>query len=95
MIEPRGSRRGRRAAEALPGVQPDVVMVTARRNEGCLVTVPPLGQLKAENAAVEPQRPFQVSHLEVDVTDADLGVDGASSVVGGHGVIQGDSRQTE
>ena len=51
-----------------------MVVVAARRDERCLGAVP-LGQLEAEDAAVEPQRPLKVGHLQVDVTDADLGID--------------------
>ena len=76
MVQARGPRRRRRPAQALPGVQPDVVVVAARRDERRLRAVP-LGDLEAEDAAVEPQRPLQVGDLQVDVADADLGIDRA------------------
>jgi hypothetical protein len=53
--------------------QPDVVVVAARRHERRLRPVP-LRQLEAEDAAVEPQRPLQVGDLQVDVADANAGI---------------------
>jgi hypothetical protein len=58
-----------RPAQALPGFQPDVMVITARRNERRLSSLL-LGQLKAEDATVETQRPLQVGHLQMDVADA-------------------------
>ena len=51
-----------------------MVMVAAGRDEGGLGAVA-LGQLEAEHAAVEGERPLEVGHLEVDVADARAGVD--------------------
>jgi len=34
----------------------------------------PLRQFKAEDAAVKPNRPFQVRDLQVDVSNADAGM---------------------
>jgi len=61
VIQPRRSGR-RRSAQALPGVQPDVVMVAACRDERRLRVVP-LRQLEAEYVALNPQlrpRPLEV-----------------------------------
>lgn len=65
----------RAAAEAFPGVEADVVVVSARgekRGGGAEA----LHDFKAEDIAVETDRAFQIRHLEVDVADADAGVDG-------------------
>ena len=72
-VEPGG---GPRAALALPGVQPDVVVVAARRDERRLRAVP-LRQLETKDTAVERQRTFQVGDLQVDVADPGAGVDRA------------------
>src|SRR5204862_3322533 len=83
VIPPRRAGRRGRAAVALPGVQPDVVVVPAGGNERRL-PAPPLLDLEPEDAAVEGERPLQVADLEVDVPDADGRVDRARGV--GHGV---------
>src|SRR5581483_4563023 len=69
VVEAGGAGRRRRAAEALPGVEADVVMISAGRNERGLAPAP-LHQLEAEDAAIERQRALEVRHLEVHVTDA-------------------------
>ena len=58
----------------LPGVEADVVVVAAGRDEGGLVA-DPLLQLEAEHAAVELERAVEVGHFEVDVADVDAGID--------------------
>jgi len=63
------------AATAFPGVKADVMMVTTCGNEGCLGTVA-LGEFETEDAAVEGKGALQVRHLEMNVADADGGVDG-------------------
>src|SRR5258708_29764261 len=75
MVEPRRAGRRRRAAQALPGVQPDVMVISARRDEGRALAEA-LGQLEAEHAAIESQRPLDLRDLEVYVADANLGIDG-------------------
>jgi len=52
-----------------------MVMVAAGRDERGL-GAEALHELEAEHAAVEVQRTRQVGDLQVDVTDADAGVDG-------------------
>ena len=44
-----------------------------------------LCDLEAQDAAAEPQRALQVGDLQVDVADADLGINRAGRVVLGHG----------
>jgi hypothetical protein len=73
VVQARRSRRRRRTTQALPGVETDVVMIAARRHEGSLRPVP-LRQLKAKDSAVKPECPLQVGDLQMDVTDADLGI---------------------
>jgi hypothetical protein len=58
----------------VPGVEADVVVVAAGRNEGRLVAEPLL-QLEAEHAAVELERPVEVGDFQVDVADVDTGID--------------------
>ena len=68
MVEAGRPARRRRAAARLPGVQADVVVVAAGRDEGGLVAEP-AGELEAEHAVVERQRAVEVGDLEVDVAD--------------------------
>src|SRR5665213_288508 len=75
VIEPRRSRRRRTAAFALPGVQADVVMIAAGRNEGRLQT-PALHQFEAEHAAIKSERALEVGDLEMNMPDAGAGDDG-------------------
>jgi hypothetical protein len=63
-------RRGRRAAAALPGVEPDVVMVAAGADEG-RGRAHLLHQLETEDATVEPEGPVEIGDLQMDVPDAD------------------------
>src|SRR5580704_7238110 len=74
MVKPGGAGRRRRAAAALPGVEPDMVVVAAGRDEGG--AGPAGGQREAEHAAIEIERPLQVGDFEVDVADLDPVVDG-------------------
>src|SRR5207244_8213121 len=67
------ARRWRRALR-LPGVQPDVMVVAAGRDEGGLV-FPTLLQLEAEHADVEVERAVEIRHLEVYVADVHAWVD--------------------
>ena len=75
VVEPGVALRRRRAAEALPGVEADVVVVAAGREEGGLVAVLLL-QLEAEHAGVEGDRPVEVGDLQVDMPDPGSGRDG-------------------
>jgi hypothetical protein len=65
-----GAARGRvRSASTLPRIQCDVVMIPASREEGGL-RAPPLRDFEAEHAAVECERPLEIRHLQVNVTDS-------------------------
>jgi hypothetical protein len=74
-----GAARRGFATAAFPGVEADVMMVSTRRDEGGLGAVA-LGELETEDAAVEGEGALQVGHLEVDVADADGGVDGGAHI---------------
>ena len=54
-----------------------MVVVAAGRDEGGAGAAG--GHLEAQHAAVEIERPLQVGDLQVDVADADAGVDGRGS----------------
>src|SRR5689334_4654118 len=65
--------RWRRSAAAFPRVEPEVMMITACRNEG---RPGPAGcERKTQHTAVEIERPLQIRDLEVHVTDPDPRVD--------------------
>jgi hypothetical protein len=51
------------------------MMVATRGDKRCLRTVA-LRELKAEHAAVKRQRPLQIGHFQMNVADADSGMDG-------------------
>ena len=75
VIQTRCARRRRRTARALPRVQPDVMMITARRQKHRLLPVT-LHHLEAQHIAPEAKRTFELGHLQMHVPDADAGVDG-------------------
>ena len=75
MVKARGAGRRRGATQALPGVQADVVVVAAGGQERGGITEA-RGHLEAEHVAVKTQGAFQVGHLEVNVAEAGLGMDG-------------------
>jgi hypothetical protein len=56
------------AAFALPGVEADVVMIAARRNERRAVAHP-LHHLEAEHAAIEAERAVEIGDLEMNMPD--------------------------
>src|ERR1700709_2786256 len=66
--QPGGAGRRWMAALALPGVQPDVVVITARRNECRLVAVT-LHDLEAEHAAIKSQRAVEIGDFEMNMPD--------------------------
>src|SRR3954462_1102897 len=75
VIEPGRARRWRRAAFALPGVEPDVVVIAAGRDEG-RAGAHALHQLETEHAAIEAERAIEIGDLEVNVADPGAGGDG-------------------
>ncbi len=60
---------------AFPGVETNVVVISARRNEGCVAAVA-LGQLETEHAAVKPERTLKIRDLQVHMAYARAGVHG-------------------
>ena len=73
--QPGGARRRRMAAFALPGVEADVVVIAAGRDER-RAGAHPLHQLEAEHAAIEAERAIEIGDLEMDMPDPGAGDDG-------------------
>src|SRR5215217_5748093 len=69
VIEPGRPRRWRDSALALPGIEPDVVMISTGREKRGLVTEAS-DELETETASIEVDRAIEISHLEVDMADA-------------------------
>src|SRR4051794_36155988 len=74
VIEPGRAGRRRAPAKALERVQPDVVVVAARGQEGQLIT-DAAGDAEAEHVAVEGERAVEVRHLQVHMADLGAGID--------------------
>lgn len=74
VVESGRAGRGRTAAAAFPGVESDVVVVAAGGNERGL-RAEALGDFEPEHTAVEGKGSVEVGDLEVDVTDADGGME--------------------
>ena len=81
MIEAGRARWRRLAAVALPGVEPDVVVITASRDERCRVSHA-LHQLEAEDSTIEIQRALEIRHLQVHMTNARAGRNASSRSAG-------------
>ena len=58
---------------ALPGVEPDVMMIAAGGNERRAAH--PLHQLETEHAAIEVQRAIEIGDFEMHMADANAGID--------------------
>lgn len=74
MEEARRAGRRRLAALALPRVQPDVMVVSARREKYRLGAIL-LRHLEAKNSAIEGQGAVKIGHFQVDVSYAYAGID--------------------
>jgi hypothetical protein len=70
VIEAGGAGGGWTAAEGLPGVEADVMVVAAGGEEGCGVSEAG-GDVKAEDAVVEVEGALEVGDLEMDVAYLD------------------------
>src|SRR5215207_5086541 len=79
VIEPGRPRRRRGAALALPGIEPNVVVIPTCREKGGLIAEAG-DELEPETASIEVDRAIEISHLEVDMTDVGTGRDGGLSV---------------
>ena len=74
MIETGGSGCGRLAVAAFPGVEPDVVMISAGGDKGS-GRAKALHELKAEHTTVKVESTIQVRDLEMNVAYASAGGD--------------------
>src|SRR4051812_20114104 len=63
-----GAGRRRMAAFAFPGVQPDVMVIAAGRNEGSLVTHA-LHHLETKYAAIESHGAIEIGHFQMNMPD--------------------------
>src|SRR4029453_15263819 len=57
-----------RPIAAFPGIEPNVMMITARGNKRCFFAKA-LCELEPKNAAVKIERPLQISHLQMHMPD--------------------------
>ena len=73
--QPGGARRRRMAAFAFPGVEADVVVIAAGRNER-RARAHALHHLEAEHAAIEAERAIEIGDLEMNMPDPGAGDDG-------------------
>src|SRR5664280_3628336 len=74
MVEPGGPRGRRISAQALPRIETDMVVITAGGDEGRL-RPEALHEFETEHAAVEIERALQVGDLQVNVSNAERGID--------------------
>lgn len=75
MIQAGRAMRWGRAVQAFPGVQGNVVVVSACRQKRCRIAHA-LRDRKSQYVAVKGKRAIQVGDLEMDVTDAGLWMNG-------------------
>src|SRR5436309_13522534 len=73
--QPCGAGRWRMAAFAFPGVEPDVVVIAAGRNERRARTEA-LHELEAKHAAIKSERAVEIGDLEMNMPDSRAGNDG-------------------
>src|SRR5258707_11940912 len=75
-VEQSGGPRSRRMAIlAFPGVQADVMVIAARRNER-RARGQALHQLESQHTAIKSQRAIEIGHLEMNMPDAGSRDDG-------------------
>jgi hypothetical protein len=79
------------AAFAFPGVQTDVVVIAAGRNERRARTQA-LRHLKPQHAAIKSQRAIEIGHLEMNMPDARSRDDGCGAFGHGLSVLQRSSQ---
>lgn len=78
MIQPGCASRRRISVFALPGVQTDVVVISASGEEGCGVAHA-LRDVEPEDAVIEGKRAIHVGHLQVNVAHAHAVMDRLSA----------------
>ena len=76
MKKPRGASWRRRAALALPRIEPDVVVIAARGDKSRVRAIP-LCKLESEHTAIEVEGALEISYFEMYVADTHRGVDWA------------------
>lgn len=69
MVQPGGSGWWWTSTGALPGIETDVVVITARRHK-CRLGAIALGQFESQDAAVKAEGTLKVGDLQVDVAYA-------------------------
>src|SRR5215470_4083070 len=74
MVKTRTARGRRGAAQALPGIEPQMMMIAAGRYEGR--AGPAGGERKTQHATIEIQSSLQVCNLQVDMADPHPWIDG-------------------
>jgi hypothetical protein len=74
VIEPGCSWSRMRSAQTFPGIQPNVMVVSARRDE-CGSIAKAKHQFEAKHTAVEVERAIQIGDLQVNMSHTDTGVD--------------------
>src|SRR6266536_3215843 len=74
MIKAGRALRWWRPIAALPGIESNMMMITARGNKGRFFAIS-LGQLEPENATVKIKRALQIRHLQMHMPDADARID--------------------
>src|SRR3974390_817896 len=84
MIKSGGTCRGRGATRAFPGVQTDMVMIAACREERRLPPVT-LRFLKTEHIPVKHEGAFQIGYLKMDMPDLCLGSNRTEPDILSHG----------
>jgi Na+-transporting NADH:ubiquinone oxidoreductase subunit NqrA len=65
-------QRSRLAALAIPGIQPDMMMITPSGNEGSLIAVQ-RGDFKTQQVAIEVESTLQIGYFEMHMTNACAG----------------------
>jgi fluoride exporter len=86
VIEAGGSRMWGCTALAMPGVQADVVMISAGRDEGCSIAIA-LGEIESEHTAIKRKGTLEIGYPEMHMADANIWMNGAGTV--GRAVIFG------
>jgi hypothetical protein len=76
VVQSRRAYRGRRAAETLPSVEPNVMVIAAGRDKRRLAAKS-LHQLKTQYVTVKIKGPLQVSDFEMNMADADRRINGS------------------
>src|SRR5206468_2922035 len=82
VVQSRGPRPRRMAILAFPGIETDVVVIAAGRNER-RTRGQALHQLEPQHTAIKSERAIEIGHLEMNMPDAGSRDDGCRGF--GHG----------